>query len=515
MNIKPFAIAAALIALLLAGSSADVRAAEAKPPSSTAPAFPTNSPGRVASALLASLNSTATSSIDDFVAEHLASELTGKRTQEDYRKMLSKLRQQGGGFDVVRFNNDARSIRILALSRVGQRELGIEILGVATNAARATAIDLHPMPPKPPQTLPAEPLDRAGQLKAIEEYITASARAGLFSGSVLVAKDGDVLLRRAWGYAHEGKRIANKPETRFGTASVGKMFTAVAIAQLVESGQLSYDDTIGKFFPDFPDTNAARRVTIHHLLTHTAGIGDPFESPKYASRDTFATQKEWFASFAGGPLAFEPGARHEYSNGGYLVLACIVEKLTGETFVHYAQKHIFKPAHMTATGATTISEPPDSELIAVPHQRKMISDPLGIEARRPKYEVGKLHDGAGMGGWTSNVDDLFRFARAFRAGQFVSRETTALLAQGKVPISRHMPNVKYGYGFYEITVKNDRMVGHSGGGGDMAVAAEVEMLWDAGFTVVVLSNYDLPETRRMTHDIVRFLAKQNGGGPKN
>jgi CubicO group peptidase (beta-lactamase class C family) len=283
------------------------------------------------------------------------------------------------------------------------------------------------------------------------------------------------------------------------------MFTAVAIAQLVEAGKLKFSDTLGSVLPDYPNREAATNVTIHHLLTHSAGVGDPFESPNHKSGFTARRQSDWFPLFALEPLKFKPGTRHDYSNGGYVVLAAIIEKLSGQSFADYLCEHIFQPAGMRQTGC--LAEPSDATSIAAPHQRLMLQDPLGIEPRRVKGTPGFKRDAAGMGGWQTTTDDLFRFARALRTNAFLSAAMTAQVTTGKVSVFGE--RVKYGYGFYDMEAKGDRMIGHSGGGGDLAVAGEVEMLWDSGYTVVILSNYDLEETRRLAFDILRFLRGQD------
>jgi CubicO group peptidase (beta-lactamase class C family) len=184
------------------------------------------------------------------------------------------------------------------------------------------------------------------------------------------------------------------------------------------------------------------------------------------------------------------------------VLAAIVEELSGQTFTDYLCNSVFQRAGMRDTGCAG----PETDNIAAPHRRRMLLDPLGIEPRIVDKTPEFKRTGAGMGGWQTTTADLFRFARAVRTNALLSKATTEKVTTGKASVMGE--RVKYGYGFYDVEAKGDRMVGHSGGGGDMAVAAEVEMLWDSGYTVVILSNYDLEETRRLAFDIHRFLRAQ-------
>jgi CubicO group peptidase (beta-lactamase class C family) len=304
--------------------------------------------------------------------------------------------------------------------------------------------------------------------------------------------------------ADRDRGISNRTDTRFGSASVGKMFTGVAIAQLVETGKLKYDDTLPAVLPDFPNADKVSGVTLHHLLTHTSGLGDPFESPRHHGFEP-KRESDWFPLFAYEPPAFKPGAKHEYSNGGYVVLAAIIEKVSGKPFADYLCENIFARAGMSETGCAAIED--KNTTIAVPHRRFMADDPLGIAPRRVDVTPKFKRHASGMGGWQTTTEDLFRFARAFRTERLLSPAMTATVATGHVPVFGD--RVQYGYGFYSMDVKGERAVGHSGGGGDLAVAAEVEMLWDSGYTVVILSNYDLPETRRLAHDILRLLREQH------
>jgi CubicO group peptidase (beta-lactamase class C family) len=375
------------------------------------------------------------------------------------------------------------------------------------NPERARGIELHPMPSPSagrPTPLPKEKIAEAAIPETIAKHLSETVALDLFSGVVLVAKDDHVLLHQPYGMANKELRITNRVDTRFGSASVGKMFTGVAIAQLVEAGKLRFEDTIGSVLPDYPNGEAATHVTIHQLLTHSSGVADPFESPNYKSGVKRPRQSDWFPLFAHEPLKFKPGARHAYSNGGYVVLAAIIEKLRGQSFADFLCEHIFRPAGLRATGC--VAKEADATSIAAPHRRLMLQDPLGIEPRVVKGAPSFKHDAAGMGGWQTTTEDLFRFARALRTNGLLSAAMTKQATTGKVSVFGE--RVKYAYGFYDMEARGDRMVGHSGGGGDLAVAGELEMLWDSGYTVAILSNYDLEETRRLAMDILRFLKSQ-------
>ena len=177
------------------------------------------------------------------------------------------------------------------------------------------------------------------------------AKQDKFSGVVLIAKDGKPVFEKAYGLANKAKNIPNNTETRFNLGSMNKMFTAVAIAQLAEAGKLSFDDTVGKHLPDYPNKDVANKVTIHQLLTHTSGLGSYWNAKFEAKKATIKSVSDYLALFADEPLKLEPGKRFQYSNSGFIVLGAIIEKVSGQSYYDYVREHIYKPAGMKNTDA--------------------------------------------------------------------------------------------------------------------------------------------------------------------
>jgi CubicO group peptidase (beta-lactamase class C family) len=177
----------------------------------------------------------------------------------------------------------------------------------------------------------------AKQLQPWRDFDAYLQQTG-FSGTALVVKYGRSLLGRGYGAADRTRGVLNAPRTRFCIASMGKMFTAVAIAQLVQQGAVSFTDTIGEYLGGFP-ADVADTVTIADLLTHTSGLGDVAlgtPSPPHTLAGTMARiVKE--------PLQFEPGSRFSYSNDGFIVLGAIIEQVTGLSYADYVRGHIFQP----------------------------------------------------------------------------------------------------------------------------------------------------------------------------
>ena len=202
-----------------------------------------------------------------------------------------------------------------------------------------------------PTSTPTEP-DRSTVAGEIGAGIKELAAQGRFSGALLVAQEGEPILKQAYGQADRALDLPNQVDTKFNLGSMDKMFTAVAIMQLVEQGRLALDDVIADHLPDYPNQEVANAVTIHHLLTHTSGLGDYSESDRYkAVHDQIRSLEDYVPLFVDTPLEFEPGEQFLYSNSGFIVLGLIIEEVTGQSYYDYVRLNIFEPSGMTDTGA--------------------------------------------------------------------------------------------------------------------------------------------------------------------
>jgi len=175
--------------------------------------------------------------------------------------------------------------------------------------------------------------------------------ADRFSGTVLVAKNGQVLFRGAYGRADREGGIPNTVATRFRIGSMNKMFTGTAVLQLTEAGKVELAAPLGEYLTGYRNRNVAAKVTIHHLLTHTAGTGDIFTPEFEAHRLELRTLDDYVRLYGDREPEFEPGSQWRYSNYGYILLGAVIEKVTGQTYYDYVQAHIYQPAQMTATGS--------------------------------------------------------------------------------------------------------------------------------------------------------------------
>ena len=330
------------------------------------------------------------------------------------------------------------------------------------------------------QSPPAAPNDS----REIQTYLDSLAEENKLSGVVLVAKDGVPIASKTAGVANKRTGAPIRLDTKFNTGSLNKMFTSVALAQLAQAGRLKYDDTIATHLPDYPNKEVANSVTIHHLLTHSSGMGAYFNERFWAEREKLTTVAAHLPLFTDEPLAFKPGEKFRYSNSGYTVLGAIIEKITGQEYHKYVAEHVYKPAGMVNTG---FYEPGRTiENLAI-GQTRMSPDGKPLEEPVENTDKREVRGGPAGGGYTT-AEDLVRFHSALRGFKLLNPEYTDLITRGKFDVGG--PIGQYAYGFSDKVVGGQRLVGHNGGGPGIAV--QFDMFPDTGHTSVVLMNVDPP-----------------------
>jgi CubicO group peptidase (beta-lactamase class C family) len=510
MMIKTIALTAAAL-LAAASAQAQQQPAPAGPGSAPAPVeLPATPAGTAARAFMDAVNAQDPAALHAFVERHVSHTPMMEWTPARYEQMFTRLvRQSGGGLRPGRVmdQGDPNYLGVIFQTGSGGR-VGVEFVADAADPARMKLIELHSMPPRTRPELPQGTVDEATVAAAVARHVGAAAEADRFSGVVLLARDGRIVHHQAYGMADRDAGRANTLDTRIGTGSVPKMITGVAVARLVEQGRLKFTDTLGAVLPDYPNEDARRHVTIHHLLTHTAGVGDPFQAPGYVRGTRYATPRAWMALFADQPLAFRPGERMQYSNGGYAVLAAVVERVSGQPFGEYVRDNVFRPAGMAAADMDAYRRLPWARGYSRPPEM----DPMGLEPRRSNEWMvgsqGPSTDLSGFGGIALTAEDLFRFTQALREHRLLGAEMTDTVLAGKVPVEPGSP-VQYAYGFYVAAFPDagHPEIGHSGGGSSSGIGADVEMVGD--WTLVVLGNYDLEQDiRPMVGPLMGFLARQ-------
>lgn len=328
-------------------------------------------------------------------------------------------------------------------------------------------------------------------LAQLDGFALGLARAELFSGVLLVAKDGEILLERAYGKRDAATDHENSLDTRFDLASAGKMFTAVAILQQIAAGRATLDTTVGEVLKDYPNEDFARQVSITHLLTHTGGAGDIdlFGVEHAGNRQRAHTVAEMLALHAERAPAFTPGSRLEYGNFGHVVLGRMVEVLSGQSFETYVREAIFHPAGMSRTDFIDCGD----------QAADLAMGYVTIAGeRKPNCETLPRR-GFPAGGQVSTARDMFRFVEALRAGKLIP---AALFQEAVRPHHEFMGlgffATEYGPGYSE---RNFRW-GH--GGSADGICTDVRTYPRTGETLIVLSNSDAPACFEVTN----FLHQQ-------
>ena len=501
MKIMASSLGLVLCALVLAAGP--LPAASSFPRQSADTQLPPTDLGKIAREWLDVINGGSAAEVKSFVEANFSAGALRSQSAADYVALFLKLQQQSGGLEVVRVTppSGMMPMALLARSKRGGHYANV-ILGMdgkepgklaGMGVARGEALGSQGQ-----KAWPERPLSEPEMIAEIKRQVELRAAEGRFSGVVLIARDDKVLLRVARGMAERESKTPNRMDTKFHLASVGKMFTAVAVAQLVKAGKLSYTDTVAELLPDYPNRRAAEKITVAHLLTHSAGMGTFFESPGFDPKRLYRTAAEEVAVYGDEPLFFEPGARWRYSNAGYSLLGRIVERVSGMSYLRYVREHIFRPLGMRETDTNAPGEPVRG---AATLYRQAALDPLGIEPYVAAHELKTSHAN-GFGGGYSTAGDLYKFARAVRTGRLMGEELTRTAVTAKINVNERATQ-RWGYGFVERTVNGETVRGHSGGG-----RADVAMLWESGYTVVVQTNITNPPADAFSAEIVNFITRQ-------
>jgi len=309
---------------------------------------------------------------------------------------------------------------------------------------------------------------------SIHRKLSALARGRQFSGVVVIRQGETNLYARAFGYANQNWKIKNTLDTRFRIASMGKLFTAAAVLQLIEAGKVTLQTPIHEIL-DLAQTTIPSETTIFHLLSMTSGIADYTneesetfdedwtkfcrEHPLYLLRDN-ADYLPFFCSLLPyGPL----GEKHRYSNSSFILLGLAIEKLSGESYFNYIRRHIFAPAGMV-----------DSDFIDLDDVSPRVAEGyVPVEDENEKITGFKKNyyattaGGAGDGGSTGSAEDMLRFSAALRAGKIIHPDSFALMTTPHaIEDEENYQGYlwRYGFGCFLMLDGNERLLrwGHTG-----------------------------------------------------
>ena len=343
------------------------------------------------------------------------------------------------------------------------------------------------------------------KVEQINKLVSTYADYGLFNGTVLVANQGKIILKKGFGFANMEWDIPNQPDTKFRLASITKQFTAMLILQLVSEKKLDLNLPISTYLPDYPKKNGDQ-ITIHHLLTHTSGTPriDDFIRHRDMERDRYRPN-ELLKIFAEGELNSTPGEKFSYSNEGYKILGVIIEKITGTSYEKALQDKIFTPLEMFNTGfdhnntivkkrASGYSRLFDGEYINTNY----------IDMSIP-YAAGSIY---------STVEDLFLWDKALYTEKLLPKKYNELLF--KTHISARDQHYGYGWFIGEIPIgntKNNVQTNHHGGGIN-GFNTRITRIQSNKSLIVLLNNTDRAPLYEMTIAINGILHNESYDFPK-
>jgi len=326
----------------------------------------------------------------------------------------------------------------------------------------------------------------------VDEYINAHMKMGNFSGSVLIAKEGKILVSKGYGIANHELDVLNTPQTKFRLGSVTKQFTAMAIMQLQEKNLLNVNDPIKKYLPDYPSGD---KITIHHLLTHTSGIPNFTDFPEFEQTERMPSPiDKTIETFKNKPLEFAPGDTFKYSNSGYILLSYIIEKVSGKSYEDFVKENIFQPLNMTSTGYDH-----NETILKNRASGYTMSDSVLVNA--PYVDMTTP---TGAGGLYSTTEDLYLWDRALYTEKMV----------GKSSLEKMLAPFKegYGYGWFIDELFGRKRVHH--GGLIRGFATNITRYVNDDVCIIVLMNLDHVPVGSICKDLAAIVFGEKYELPK-
>ena len=481
----------ALLALALTPLASAAAAASASPTLPDTPA------GKVGGELIQHVNTDNPAQIEKWLPTVLSSAMDQDAKTNFVKTVVSAVRDSGG-VELVDVRNQQG---MLILTVKGRRAGQIALFVLAADPAQpAMLVQADVMPMDDPALYAAWPstaVSRDEMTRLIRTTLDQIVHTSDFSGCLTVFDGRQTVFDECRGTAERDSGVAVDQQTKFHIGSMDKMFTAVAIAQLVEAGKLSWDSTLAQLVPEYSDHAAAQKITVWQLLHHTAGLGDFFVSEFSQNREKFVDPADYLDLIARQPKVSEPGKDWNYSNAGYVLLGRIIENVSHENYFDYIQHHVFAPAGMDSSGFD--SQEDITPKLATGYFRE---GPFSTDWKANWMTLPFKGSPAG-GGYSTNTD-LLRFAAALRDGKLIKPETVTKMFDGEVPAG---PG-GYAAGFGDRLSHDRHVRGHAGGAPGMD--ADLAMVWETKAAVAVTSNEGDSQTAMMLAENIADLLAAGG-----
>lgn len=483
---RPFPRILSLIALTLFVAAGSVSA----DPSTKQPlALPDTPAAQLMTEWMALCDQPDRARMTSWIDAHLSSGGRGRMTPAARAADMFELCSENGGLDTMTVaKSDPLSITLTARGRTSGA--WFEVILMANEAGEFDRGGMVPTLPDE-SALPAR-IDDTVIARELEQSVARLSSSGMFSGIVVVARGKHIIAQASGGHANRAEKKAFDTSTGFTLGSLGKMFTAVAIGQLVDQGKLTPTDTVGKFFPDYPNKTVRERATVSMLLAHTSGLGDFLDKRTPAMmKNGVQRAAEFLPLFDKDEPQFAPGTSRAYSNAGLALAGAIVEKVSGEDYPDYLRKHVFAPAGMTRSSPNNVPHA-DAGLVT-PYTREGSAD----------WKIAEADIGSPAGGAISTAGDLVRFAEALRSGSLVSKTWFKQMATPQGPVEGGRG---YGLATEIVDIYGQTVVGHNGG--FPGVSTHLHLVLGTPYTVVVLSNQDPPADMYAGMPIIALVAER-------
>lgn len=337
----------------------------------------------------------------------------------------------------------------------------------------------------------------------VSEYMDAMVKAGKFNGSILIARDGKVLVSKAYGMANFELDVPNTPQTKFRLGSITKPFTAIAIMILQERGKLSVQDSICKYLAGCPA--AWQPITIHHLLSHTSGLAKHDKAGDYLKTAMMPmTVTQLIDSFKNKSADFKPGEKFDYNNNGYILLGYVIEKVSGQSYELFLRENIFAPLRMTDSGYDR--HDPIIKNRAAGYRRD--DERVGGDLFNAYYT--DVSQQLSAGGVYSTTEDLLRLDQALYDQSFLSQKTLA--AMFTPVIGNYGPAPTYSYGWFVNQQLGRRAISHPGG--VPGFTSILTRFPDDKVLIVLLGNLENSQVIRASSDLGAIIFGEKYEIPK-
>ncbi len=393
---------------------------------------------------------------------------------DDYAKQIVRDCESSGGYDFIELRkNSPDELQVVSQGRKTKTWV---VLGIISH--EPSKIDGFENPPAyPPEPAMPKGMTDIQLQKQMKDASERLIQAGIYSGIVVVARGKDIVAQVSGGAADREKHIPIRLDTQFTLSSLGKMFTAVAIGQLIDQKKIRLDDKVGKFFPNLAQGPLRDQVNVEMLLSHRSGMKNDFldkRTPDMLKKGVKRAE-EFLPLFIQDTLQFAPGTDWAYSNAGFALLGAIVEKVSGLGFPEYLSQNIFKPLGMVHSHANNI--PQENPNFAKPYTRE------SEQGFVKDWQLAERDLGSPAGGMVSSAGDLVLFADALRSGSLLKVETFAEFSKPRNP-----PANNYGYGVMIRDLYGETLLGHNGG--FTGAYSWLTLIKGSPYTIVSLVNQD-------------------------